>query len=332
MKTTLTHNLLSMLSKDISNVSNTKGNIVDANNQKENKNSVDVTTLLKDKNIQSTLKDLFNNLLDGAKASKTILSDLKNSSVFKDFTKFSSEIKTLIDMLEKSNTNSNKIEVLKNSLIDMKQLDEKSLKSSLNKTGVFLESYLKNISSGLDDTNSNSKMNKALFSDLKALLLQINEESSKDNSSLQKEIFKQSEKMLAQIDYYQLLSLSNSSNNTYLPFSWDNLEDGNIEFSQENENNFSCHINLELINYGKINMKLLFEKENNLNMAFFVEKEEMKEKLQRNLKDLRIKLNDIGIKLNSLNIFDLISQEQKNKEFNAYTTYNDTGFGIDIRV
>lgn len=60
--------------------------------------------------------------------------------------------------------------------------------------------------------------------------IKVNLQALKDNDST--ESIKQIDKLLNQIDYHQLYSLANNSNNIYIPFLWDLLEDGSIDIKK----------------------------------------------------------------------------------------------------
>ena len=285
-----------------------------------------ITTILKDKNVQTLLKDLVNDLVSQNKTTKMVLDILKNEPIFKEFKSFSGELKSLISLLEKSNIKSDIIPKFKTQIIDIKNIDDKILKDNIGKSGVFLESYLKNLSNKLNNIKLKNELKQNIFEDVKTILLQVKEELNGDS-----ELLKQTTKLLNQIDYYQLLSTTNYSNYTYLPFSWDDLEDGDINFSQEDENNFSCQIYLELKYYGKVKINILFNTPNNLFLSFFLEQNNLKDKIQTDLKLLRKSLKELNIKIENIFIFDLNTKENSSKEFKAYNNYNNH-IGIDIKA
>ena len=287
-------------------------------------NPTDIVDILKNKDLQQILKDLLSDLTTKTKTSKAILEMLKNETVFKEFKSFSSEIKTLLKLTDKANIKEEKLSTLKQISTDIKFIDEKILKNNIAKSGIFLESYLKTFAKSINSNEKNA-IKQNILEDTKTILLKLKDENP-DN----KELVKQSNKLLTQIDYYQLLSLTNESNHTYLPFSWDDLEDGNIEFKQQSKENFVCHISLQLKYYGKLKINMIFDKPNKLTMSFFVEEIDLKQNIQNNLQLLRQKIKSAGIELNLLNVWDMIQAEQ-NKQIQAYQNYQNH-FGVDIKV
>ncbi len=167
--------------------------------------------------------------------------------------------------------------------------------------------------------------------DIKAVLLKVSEELDKGDAAVSKETKALVEKTLTQVEYFQALSYSSSSNHTYLPFSWENIEEGDIKFSSHGKDNFSCQINLQMKEYGEIRILLELEKKNYLNINIGVADDQFKAMIQEKLQLLRKSINGIKLNLQSLNLFDL----NKNNTQNSLSGYNsgDTlDFGLDIKV
>ncbi|MCK5293651.1 MAG: hypothetical protein KAJ49_03285, partial [Arcobacteraceae bacterium] len=129
-----------------------------------------ITTILKDKNVQTLLKDLVNDLVSQNKTTKMVLDILKNEPIFKEFKSFSGELKSLISLLEKSNIKSDIIPKFKTQIIDIKNIDDKILKDNIGKSGVFLESYLKNLSNKLNNIKLKNELKQNIFEDVKTIL------------------------------------------------------------------------------------------------------------------------------------------------------------------
>lgn len=68
---------------------------------------------------------------------------------------------------------------------------------------------------------------KSLHHDVKSTLLQISNLAKNEGNEA---VYNQANRLLAQIEINQLMSLANDSINTYLPFSWDDLNDSKIVF------------------------------------------------------------------------------------------------------
>lgn len=182
--------------------------------------------------------------------------------------------------------------------------------------------------------NSNNILNsKSIVSnDLKAAVLQIQEQIDNKTVELPKEVKIQLDKIQSQIEFYQLLSYTSTSNHTFLPFSWEDLDDADIKFDSKNKDEFSCQINLSLTNVGELKVLLQLDNQNNLNINMGVESQSFKNLIQTNLQKLRIGISSIGLMVQSLNIFDIQDDQNKTYEQNAYGTDNKLNFGLDIKA
>ena len=77
-----------------------------------------------------------------------------------------------------------------------------------------------------------------LANDIKSTLLNIKHELSSQNAPASREISFHVDRLLTQIDYFQLLSLSSNTQTSYLPFLWDGLEEGQVSLKKLKENRF----------------------------------------------------------------------------------------------
>lgn len=93
----------------------------------------------------------------------------------------------------------------------------------------------------------------SLHHDVKSTLLQISNLAKNEGNEA---IYNQANRLLAQIEINQLMSLANDSINTYLPFSWDDLNDSKIMFRRGKKDKFFAQIKLEFAKLG--DLKFLF--------------------------------------------------------------------------
>ncbi|EAH6075889.1 flagellar hook-length control protein FliK, partial [Campylobacter jejuni] len=82
----------------------------------------------------------------------------------------------------------------------------------------------------------------SLHHDVKSTLLQISNLAKNEGNEA---VYNQANRLLAQIEINQLMSLANDSINTYLPFSWDDLNDSKIMFRRGKKDKFFAQIKLE---------------------------------------------------------------------------------------
>ena len=206
------------------------------------------------------------------------------------------------------------------------------LTKSVNKLETLLQSKFDNIQ---NPSMQNSKTpTESLQTDIKAALLQIQEEAS-SNPKLQ-DLSKQVDKLLTHIDYYQLQSITSSSNYLYLPFIWDMLEDGSVSMKQLSQDHYFCEIHLTLKEFGKMDLLLGLYEENNLDISIFSNQDFVKDMIQEHMVELRVGLNKAGLIPQNIKILDLKEEQDKQEEPTAVYTnpYNndDLGFGVDIKV
>ena len=190
----------------------------------------------------------------------------------------------------------------------------------------------------IQDMVNNPKGEPKITEDIKTVLLKIQEELAFKTDSKSQEIGKQVDKLLTQIDYQQLLTLSSNSNCVYLPFLWDMLEDGNISMKKADENKFYCQINLTLKDFGKVDLMLALYDKNKLDLTVYAQREHFKIALKDNIQQLKIALNSVHLIPVNIKLLDLKDEnELKDKTIQAYINngYNQNSnlnSGVDIRV
>jgi len=174
---------------------------------------------------------------------------------------------------------------------------------------------------------------KNISGDLKTIMLQVKEviEQSSNSESTSKEIKTAVDKVLSQIDYYQLSSYSSNSNHSYLSFLQDDVEDVDIKFNNVDDE-FSCLIHLSLKEKGDLKILLQLDKNSSILINIGVEKNEFKTMIQDALQTLRIQINSLGLSISDLNIFDLDEETNKSPKLNAYSDNQNLDFGVDIKV
>jgi hypothetical protein len=254
---------------------------------------------LKNTSVTDGLKTILTELFENTKSDKILLNIAKNSSIFKTFEQFGNEAKKLVELLQNQNTKGVDLSSLKSLFLNIENFDEKKLKTLIEKS--------------------------IFSSETKALLASLSESDDK-------EVQKQANKMITQIEYFQLNSYLNNSLYTYLPFDWESFEGGDIEFKKEGSNQYTCHIHLELKEYGNIKINLLYDEQNHISIGFFLENDELKEKMSNNLQSLRISLKAVGVNVQNISLID--AKEKDNDErLNCFEEINNTQtIGLDLTV
>lgn len=166
-----------------------------------------------------------------------------------------------------------------------------------------------------------------LSEDLKSILLKAGEEIANSSHPNQGELLKLVDKLSLQIDYYQLLSHLSNSSSLYLPFSWDSLEEGNINIKKDKEDRFYCDIDLKLKEYGELKLKLALYEENQINIHIYSDNREFKEIVKENIGALRSALIESQIIPKEIRIFDAI------KKISPYeSSYNHIDLGFEVKA
>ncbi len=274
------------------------------------------------KDLKSILNSLLTQSSQNKNSDKALLDLLKNNPTLKTLGSASNSIKDLLSSI-KSSTNPLPMEkTLNNFLVNIKDLSEPILKQKLINSGVFLESKLKN-------TQANQNIKELISNDLKALLLQASDEINNSNHPNKSEILKQMDKLLLQIDYHQLLSHLSNSSSLYIPFSWEQLQEGTIELKKDKESRFYCDIDLKLEEYGELNLKLTLYDENQLNLHIYSNNAAFKEIIKENISSLRSALIQNSITPREIRLFD----SSKNATASPYENNDkkiDLGFEVKV--
>lgn len=163
-----------------------------------------------------------------------------------------------------------------------------------------------------------------LVNDIKSVLLSIKSELATQTTSSSREIFLQVDRLLIQIESFQLLSLSSNSLSTYLPFLWDGLQEGQVSLKSLEENRFFCEINLKLKEHGKIDLMMILFEEIHLNISMFAEKKEFISLVRENLSSLKQGINRLGL--------IPLSVELKIRETEDEVQSHSLGAGLNIEA
>lgn len=171
-----------------------------------------------------------------------------------------------------------------------------------------------------------------MLSDVKGTLLNIKNELNASTVPAHREVLAQVDRLLTQIDYFQLVSLSSNTSTTYLPFSWDDLEGGQVSLKKLKENRFFCEINLTLKEYGKIDLMIMLYEDININISVFAEKKEFLTLVQENLSELKQGINKLGLIPSNIQLFDALKEKNLKEDTRNFASSTQLGSGINIKV
>ena len=299
-------------------------NLTNLKAQLANIQTVDTSTLNKVIDRLLNLQNLFTKL-DLPQDLKAFTQNLlQNNAPTSTFTSnFASNISELILNLKENITNSSTNPI------------NQQLQTNILKTVDKLESLTNNFNFNnqifLDKPQAQQN---PIQNDMKAVLLQMQSEIEVSGDPKMSETLKQVDRMIMQMDYHQLLSITSNSNSVYLPFVWDMMEEGTISMKQTEEEKFYCEINLKLKEFGDTSLLLGLYDKNKLDLTIYASKDEFKEALRLNLSKLKQALNSVELIPMNIKIIDmnLEKKEKEAKPTNIYEQNNEPALGVDIRV
>lgn len=236
---------------------------------------------------------------------------------------FSSNINELIltlkETISNTTTNPNSLN-LQNTII-----------KTVEKLETIINNFLQNTAQVADKQVSNPLQN-----DMKTVLLQMQNELILKSDPNSMETLKQVDKLISQVEYHQLLSLTSNSNNVYIPFIWDMLDEGTISMKKGEDEKFYCEINLSLKEFGQTQLMLGLYDKNKLDLTIYASNENFKQAIRENSTKLKQALNSVDLIPVNFNIIDLKKEEEKPKEEKQVNQFNQNnnslGFGVDIKV
>ncbi|WP_066356105.1 flagellar hook-length control protein FliK [Aliarcobacter skirrowii] len=273
--------------------------------------------------VLKIIKDLFLALKDGSKSATNLENLLKNLNFSKELGTLSSNISTLLQNLQSDESLSNLKTPLENFLKNFQNIDDLNLKEQIKNSGVFLENKLLNSSKyNFDD-------------DFKANLLKLQEALTTKSDAKSIENLKIINNLLAQVELNQLGSLASNSNFVFIPFFWDMLEDGFIQMKQKEEEKFFCQINLNLKDFGKVDLMLFLYDKNKLDLTIYAQREHFKVAIKENLQTLKKALNSVELIAVNIKLLDMKDDKKEdNLEQKYQNFYKESIFSnsIDIKA
>ncbi|MBF7048736.1 flagellar hook-length control protein FliK, partial [Campylobacter volucris] len=301
------------LTKDIKN--NTK-----EENHTKNESKTDIKNDSKPLDTQNTNKT--NNAFTSKNETKANIEDIFKQAVSKNLNFSQNLQEDLLGSLSKELTQTSKKlnEVLK--ALDPKNYEAKNSLDDIKNIEKKLELSIKELNK-ITPKDSN-QISTDLQQDIKSTLLQVsNLAKSLDNES----ILNQTNRLIAQLEFNQLLSLANNSIHTFLPFFWDDLEKSNVIFKRGKKDKFYAQINLEFEKLGKINVFLSLSNDKYIDINMMIENLEFRKKLYERAHELKKALVKVGLLSSNFFISDIAKSKFQNQD-----EYNDFNMGFDTRA
>jgi len=235
----------------------------------------------------------------------------------------------LLDSIEKllKNLNSAPTEELKNFTLQLKNAIKegditKEISTLITKLGEFTNPK---------ELVSETFLRESMSNDLKSNLLTLHEELTHSSDPSAPKLLEQTEKLLTQIDYHQLTSYLGASNSIYIPFSWDQLEEGSMAFKKTADKKFYCEINLNLKEYGELNLMMALYEGNQLEIQAHTEKPELKNLIQDNIAQLRSLLINADLTPRMIRVMEMRETPSGISEsYSGYQHGSDLGFEVKV--
>ncbi|EOA4204671.1 flagellar hook-length control protein FliK [Campylobacter jejuni] len=165
----------------------------------------------------------------------------------------------------------------------------------------------------------------SLHHDIKSTLLQISNLAKNEGNEA---VYNQANRLLAQIEINQLMSLANDSINTYLPFSWDDLNDSKIMFRRGKKDKFFAQIKLEFAKLGDLEILISLNNEKYIDINIMAENIEFRKTIYENAHELKRNINKAGLLSANFFVGDIIRSK-----FDTRNMKNlDLEMGMDKKV
>ncbi|HAA1864299.1 TPA_asm: flagellar hook-length control protein FliK [Campylobacter jejuni] len=165
----------------------------------------------------------------------------------------------------------------------------------------------------------------SLHHDVKSTLLQISNLAKNEGNEA---VYNQANRLLAQIEINQLMSLANDSINTYLPFSWDDLNDSKIMFRRGKKDKFFAQIKLEFAKLGDLEILISLNNEKYIDINIMAENIEFRKTIYENAHELKRNINKAGLSSANFFVGDIIRSK-----FDTRNMKNlDLEMGMDKKV
>lgn len=246
---------------------------------------------------QGDLRTLVASLFSEAKTSGSttlLLEMLKNTAVFKEMGSFGNDLARLLEQSEAKNLDPATRKILESFRQSLQNSDAKMLKKQIEHSGIFLESKLARALEAGDER---------IVNDMKAALLKAGAALGASGGEAARLV----DKLLLQIEYFQLLSYLQQGSALYFPFEWDALEEGHLLIKKGKRT--YCDIALSLKEVGAVRLMLSLYEENQITLHLFCDNDAFKQSVREALGQLRCAFGAAGLELSEVRLFAMPKDE-----------------------
>ena len=171
-------------------------------------------------------------------------------------------------------------------------------------------------------TKSGSEISKVLDQDVKSTLLNISEKSQNAQT------VNAANKMISQIEMYQMVSSLQGGIQTYMPYIWDGVEGGNVAFKQGKKDKFYAQIDLNFKKFGQINVMVGLIDKRYIDLSVATQTNEFKELILENSSELKQAISGLGLIVSNFNI----KTSPKVKLNDRFKNFGGLDVGFDKKI
>lgn len=148
-----------------------------------------------------------------------------------------------------------------------------------------------------------AQLNDELKNDIKSTLLQVANAAKDDGNEA---VANQANRMLAQIEFNQLMSLANDSINTYLPLFWEDLNESRVIFKRGKKDKYYAQIKLNFAKLGELDIFIALKQDKYLDISIMAQDISFRKRIYEHSHELRRSLSKAGLLSSNLFVGDII--------------------------
>lgn len=188
----------------------------------------------------------------------------------------------------------------------LKQLDGDALNAKTNLADIKnLENKIERASKDLAQIvpKNEAEVSKELKNDIKSTLLQVSNLAKNENNEA---VANQANRLLAQIEFNQLMSLANDSINTYLPLFWEDLNESKVIFKRGKKDKYFAQIKLHFAKLGELDILIALKQDKYLDINIMAENKAFRKTIFEHSHELRRSLSKVGLLSSNFFVGDIV--------------------------
>ena len=188
----------------------------------------------------------------------------------------------------------------------LSQLDSGAQEAKTNLADIKnLEHKIKRASKDLAQIapKNGEQISNELKNDIKSTLLQVANAAKNDGNEA---VANQANRLLAQIEFNQLMSLANDSINTYLPLFWEDLNESKVIFKRGKKDKYFAQIKLNFAKLGELDILIALKQDKYLDINIMAEHKAFRKTIYEHSHELRRALSKAGLLSSNFFVGDII--------------------------